>query len=98
MIEIVIFVCILLLLIGLIVYYRSESVPVPVYEPVSVHDHNCNNPEHNHNLQAPQVPQEQIKPEFIQSDKHTGSKPGYVFYRSNKYGLGYHLDVAPLPD
>lgn len=31
------------------------------------------------------------EPKFIKSE-WTGSKPGYVFYRSDEYGLGYHLD------
>jgi hypothetical protein len=32
------------------------------------------------------------KPNFIKSE-WAGSKPGYVFYRSDENGLGYHLDV-----
>lgn len=31
------------------------------------------------------------KPKFIKSE-WIGSKPGYVYYRSDEYGLGYHLD------
>ena len=42
------------------------------------------------------VVQELIKaPPFIRSDEFVGSKPGYVFNRSNEYGLGYHLDNHP---
>lgn len=32
------------------------------------------------------------EPKFIKSE-WIGSKPGYVFYRSDEYGLGYHLDT-----
>lgn len=31
-------------------------------------------------------------PNFIKSE-WVGSKPGYVFYRSDEHGLGYHLDI-----
>jgi len=33
-----------------------------------------------------------MMPKFIPSSKFIGSKQGYVFYNSNEYGLGYHLD------
>jgi hypothetical protein len=32
------------------------------------------------------------EPKFIKSE-WVGSKPGYVFYRSDENGLGYHLDT-----
>jgi hypothetical protein len=44
------------------------------------------------------VPIEKVEvPPFIPSNEFVGSKPGYVFYRSEDYGLGYHLDKQPLP-
>lgn len=36
------------------------------------------------------------KPKFIKSNSFTGSIPGYVFYRSDEYGIGYHLDRPVL--
>ena len=42
------------------------------------------------------IPSPEQRPEFIPSATHIGSKPGYVFYRSDKYVLGYHLDRPTL--
>ena len=43
-------------------------------------------------ISLPPTIQTSERPEFIPSSTYIGSKPGYVFYRSDKDGLGYHLD------
>jgi hypothetical protein len=82
--------------------YMAIIVAIIVCLSVGIYFYKKNNTlEYNEELFKPQMETENIfkrqkideeLPEFINS-KWVGSKTGYVFYRSDKHGLGYHLDT-----